>query len=132
MHSVPHIWIVDDDTDDQFLFEMAFRRLLPSVHIKLLDDGEELLPALSQSAERPRLVILDLNMPRLNGLEALTQLRAEPTYEDIPVIVLTTSSASHDQQQATQLGANGFLTKPPSMDQLLVLFNQLLADWQLH
>lgn len=126
------VWIVDDDPDDQYFSELAFKRLVPSIGIKLLNDGEELLPALSQSTQRPSLVILDLNMPRLNGLETLAQLRSTPAFEDIPVIVLTTSSGTEDQQLAAQLGANGFLTKPPSMDLLIGLFKRILEDWQLN
>ncbi|MCK8493985.1 MULTISPECIES: response regulator [Spirosoma] len=127
----PRVWIVDDDTDDQYLFEIAFKRLVPPVEIKLLDDGEELIPALMQTSDLPNLIILDLNMPRLNGFETLKQLRQTPPYQHVPVIVLTTSSHREDQEKAARLGANGFLTKPPSMDLLLVLFGQLVQDWEL-
>ncbi|QHV97615.1 response regulator [Spirosoma endbachense] len=127
-----HVWIVDDDTDDQYLFEIALKRVNPSIVIKLLSDGEELLPALRQSVALPSLIILDLNMPRVNGFEALEQLRADAVYREIPVVVLTTSSSYDDQERAGRLGANGFLTKPPSMDLLLVLFGQLAQQWELH
>ncbi|GAB3894814.1 response regulator [Spirosoma agri] len=128
---LPAVWIVDDDEDDQYLFELAFKRLVPPVQIKLLNDGEDLLPNLADSDDLPGLVILDLNMPRLNGFEALKQLRAEPAYQALPVVVLTTSSSYEDRERAVQLGANGFLTKPPSMDILLTLFGQLVQQWQL-
>ncbi|NEU68352.1 response regulator [Spirosoma agri] len=129
--NVPRVWIVDDDQDDQYLFQVAFKRLVPPVDVKLLNDGEELLPALNQCDTLPSLIILDLNMPRLNGFEALKQLRADPVYETVPVVVLSTSSWHGDQERAMRLGANGFLTKPPSMDMLLVLFRELVQDWRL-
>jgi CheY-like chemotaxis protein len=127
----PVVWIIDDDEDDKYLFEMAFKQLIPPVSIKLFNDGEELLPALIQSDSLPSLIILDLNMPRLNGFEALQQLRAEPAYQKLPVIVLTTSSDYNDRERAKQLGANGFLTKPPTMELTLELFSQLVQEWKL-
>ncbi|QHV93767.1 response regulator [Spirosoma endbachense] len=127
----PVVWIVDDDEDDKYLFEIAFKQLIPPVSIKLFNDGEELLPALIQHDSLPSLIILDLNMPRVNGFEALQQLRAEPAFQKIPVIVLTTSSDYCDRERAKQLGANGFLTKPPTMELTLKLFNQLVQEWKL-
>ncbi|WP_338874370.1 response regulator [Spirosoma sp. SC4-14] len=127
----PWVWVVDDDQDDQYLFELAFKRIIPPVQVKLLDDGEELLPALVQTTELPDLIILDLNMPRLNGLETLQQIRQQPDYQKIPIVVLTTSTRKEDKEKAVQLGANGFLTKPPSLDAILALFRQLILEWRL-
>jgi CheY-like chemotaxis protein len=127
----PVVWIVDDDDDDKYLFEMAFKQLIPPVSIRLFNDGEEMMPALIQSDSLPSLIILDLNMPRLNGFEALKQLRAEPAYQDVPVVVLTTSSDYSDRDRAKQLGANGFLTKPPTLELTLKLFKQLVQEWKL-
>jgi len=127
----PHIWIVDDDTDDQYLFEQAFITLIPPISIRSLYDGAELVPALEQSETLPDLILLDLNMPRLNGFEALQRLWAEPLFQTLPVVVLSTSSVGQDQERALQLGANGFLTKPPTMDQILSLFGQLVQEWHL-
>ncbi len=127
----PCVWVVDDDPDDQFLFDLAFRTLTPPVRVNMLNDGEELLVALSQCETLPGLIVLDLNMPRLNGFDALKQLRAIPAYQQLPVVVLTTSTQPEDQVRALQLGANGFLTKPASSGKLLMLFNQLVNQWQL-
>ncbi|MVM32476.1 response regulator [Spirosoma sp. HMF4905] len=127
----PQIWIVDDDEDDQYLFAGAFKSLSPSLRVQLFNDGEDLLPALAQSTRLPDLIILDLNMPRVNGFEALKLLRAEPSYQRLPVIVLTTSDQLEDQTKALALGADGFLTKPPSFDKILILFEQLVQQWQL-
>ncbi|GAB4024672.1 response regulator [Spirosoma koreense] len=129
---MPRIWIVDDDEDDQFLFEAAFRQLIPPVLVRLLADGEELLPALASTDTLPDLIILDLNMPRLNGFEALKLLRSHQSYQDLAVVVLSTSSLPEDQEKALELGANGFLTKPPTLDHILTIFGQLVEQWQLN
>lgn len=70
-------------------------------------------------------------MPRLNGFETLRWLRAQLPYQSLPVVVLSTSSLPEDQEKALQLGANGFLTKPPTLDSILSLFGHLVQQWQL-
>ena len=129
--SSPSVWIVDDDPDDQFLFSLVFKTLTPPVSVSVLNDGEELLPALSQSDTLPSLLVMDINMPLLNGFDTLKQLRSIPIYQHLPVIVLTTSSNPEDQERAMQIGANAFLTKPASSGKLLMLFNKLVHNWQL-
>lgn len=129
--SQPVIWIVDDDEDDQYLFEIAFKTLNPPVSVRRLSDGEELLPTLNQSDSKPSLILLDLNMPLLNGFDVLQQLRANSDYKDLPVVVLTTSSHREDEAKAMALGANAFLTKPGSSGKLLMLFNQLVQQWKI-
>jgi CheY-like chemotaxis protein len=122
---------VDDDPDDLYLIEHAFTRIMPSIVIKQLYDGEELLPNLEKAAKLPRLVLLDLNMQRMNGFETLAELRRNPAYKDLPVIILTTSDAEADRQRSLALGADGFLTKPPSQEGIVHMLKQLTADWQL-
>jgi CheY-like chemotaxis protein len=126
----PVVWIVDDDKDDQYLFEVAFKAVTPPVGVKLLDDGEQFLLALSQTETLPSLIVLDVNMPRLSGFDTLKRLRAEPAYKNLPVVILTTSSRPEDQDKAILLGANGFLTKLGSTGNLLMLLNQLVPSWQ--
>ncbi len=126
--SSPSVWIVDDDPDDQFLFSLVFTTLTPPVSVSVLQDGEDLLPALGQSETLPSLLILDINMPLLNGFDTLQQLRAVPAYQNLPVIVLTTSTNPQDQVKAMQVGANAFLTKPASSGKLLMLFNKLVHN----
>ena len=128
----PHVWIVDDDEDDQYLFAVAFQHFIPPIIVKQLGDGEDLLPALAHAECLPDLVILDLNMPRLNGFETLKLLRAGSAYQHLPVVVLSTSAQPQEKERALQLGANGFLTKPASLDSILNLFGQLVQEWQLH
>ncbi len=130
--SSPVVWIVDDDPDDQYLFELTFNSLSPPVNVRLLNDGEDLLPALIESETLPSLILLDLNMPRMDGFQALRQLRANPDYKTLPVVVLTTSTRRDEQVKALDLGANGVLTKAGSTGQLLMLFTQLVDQWKLN
>lgn len=123
------IWVVDDDPDDQLLIKAAFRQLLPPVDIFLLNDGIELLESLPQAAKLPKVILLDLNMPRLNGFETLTKLRESNSYCSLPVVVLTTSTAPGDQQRALRLGANNFLTKPIDYNQLIEVGRQIVEQW---
>lgn len=118
------MWIVADATDDPYFFEQGFKTRVPSLIIRWLYEGEELLPALEQSETYP-----DLNRPRVNGFNGLAQLGTDPLVKDLPVVVLSTSSEEPDRP--LQLGANGFLTKPPTLDQLLSLFGTLVEEWPL-
>ena len=125
------IWIVDDDEDDQLFIRAAFENSEPSVNVFSLLDGTELLSNLAKSVELPRLILLDINMPRKNGFETLIELRSVVAYADLPVVMLTTSSAEDDRQRSLALGANRFLTKPLGYDQLRQLAQELTQQWDL-
>jgi CheY-like chemotaxis protein len=129
--TTPTVWIVDDDEDDQLLIRAAFLEGEPSVKVLMLHDGDELLPKLSQSDQLPRLVLLDVNMPRKNGFDTLSELRQLPDFADLPVVMLTTSSANEDRQRSLALGANHFLIKPLSYEQLKELAQKLSREWEL-
>ena len=131
MINLPTVWVVDDDTDDQYLIESAFKQFSPSIPIKQLGDGEELLSCLTKTPELPHLILLDLNMPRMNGFEALEALRNVPAFQKIPVVILTTSSRTEDKQKSMALGADGFLSKPPSQQATVSMLQELTADWHL-
>lgn len=127
----PTVWVVDDDEDDQLFIRSAFGNGEPPVKVLVLNDGADLLPKLAECDELPRLVLLDINMPRKNGFETLRELRAIADYADLPVVILTTSSAKHEHEHSLALGANQFLTKPLSFNQLSVLAQELSKQWKL-
>lgn len=127
--SPPCVFIADDDEDDRYLLAKAFATYSPECRLHFADDGAALLDALIQSGSQPGLILLDLNMPRLNGFEALKVLRQHPAYQATPIVILTTSEAEQDRQQARALGANDFITKPINGPLLAQIVLQLRADW---
>lgn len=129
--SIPSLWILDDDHDDLAFIRLAFQANQPSINPLTISNSDELLPLLASSKDRPRLILLDINMPRKNGFETLAELRSLPEYADLPVIMFTTSSNSVDQAMSIALGANQFLTKPVGYQQLCQLAQHLSQQWQL-
>lgn len=96
-------------------------------------DGAEALHLLGEQAQAgtlPDYLLLDLNMPRLSGFDVLESLRNTPALSTLPVLVLTTSDARHDQERARSLGAQAFVTKPLTFDDLRSIFQHLHAHWQ--
>jgi len=114
------ILMVEDDPDDIYLISEAIDECQLSVRIFIVEDGEQMLDYLHQRgaytdpkvAPRPDLILLDLNMPRKDGREALVELKQNPDLRSIPVVVLTTSSAERDKTYSYNQGASGFVTKP--------------------
>ena len=131
-----HILLVDDDEDDRYLTKEAFHQHYPASRISFAEDGEDMLEFLKYEGRYtgadhplPELILLDLNMPRLNGFEALKLLRNHPTYQATPIVILTTSEAEADRQQASGLGANDFITKPLNAALLGQIVDQLRTEW---
>lgn len=125
----PCVFIADDDEDDRYLLNLAFTQHSPQCRLAFAHDGLALLDALSHRKTIPQLIILDVNMPRLNGLEALKVLRAHPLYQTTPIVILTTSAADRDRQRAEQLDANEFITKPINSALLGQVVVRLRVEW---
>lgn len=131
------ILVADDDNEDRKLTKEALRvnRLANNLHF--VEDGEELLDYLYHRgkycdpvcAPRPSLLLLDLNMPKKDGREALQEIKADPTLRSIPVIVLTTSEAEEDIQHCYDLGANSFISKPVTFAGLVKVMYLLGQYW---
>ena len=120
-----HILLADDDEDDRFLIREAFQRQFSSCQVTTADNGEELLEMLrdmegndSLATTLPDLILLDLNMPRLDGRDALKIIKQNPRWRLIPVVIMTTSDAASDVEQSYQNGANSFITKPATFQEL--------------
>lgn len=125
------VFVADDDEDDRFLLRLAFQQQSPQSVVLFAVDGLDLLSALAESPLHPCLIILDLNMPRLNGLEALEALRRVEAYRSTPIVILTTSDDALYRQQAHDLGANDYLVKPLNIGSLLKTVAKLVTDWNL-
>jgi CheY-like chemotaxis protein len=123
------IIITDDDDDDRLLFKSVFDSNWRDCEIAFAGDGVELLDHLKNTHQLPSLIFLDLNMPRMDGFSTLTELRSNPAFRSIPVIIITTSSLPEHITRCYQLGANSYLTKPPGYQQLTNLISQIRAFW---
>jgi len=138
-HKIPiSILICDDDEDDRMLTQQALQNAHVSNNIEFVEDGEQLLDYLYQrgayagetgKAPRPGLILLDLNMPKVDGREALKVIKGDPTLRDIPVVVLTTSRLDQDIFRSYKLGVNSFITKPVTFSGLVETMNVLGRYW---
>ncbi|NES94581.1 MAG: response regulator [Desertifilum sp. SIO1I2] len=131
------ILIADDDEDDRLLLKEALEENALSHTLHFVEDGEELMNylhrqgkyvSLSESA-LPNLILLDLNMPRKDGREALQEIKADPQLRRIPVVILTTSQAEEDIEQSYDLGVSSFITKPVTFESLVQLMKTLGEYW---
>jgi CheY-like chemotaxis protein len=125
------VWVIDDDEDDLLFLQSAFAHERPAIEIRLIQDSTALLAQLGACVDLPKLLLVDINMPRLNGLELLAQLRSMPRYAQLPIIMLTTSADPGDRQQALDLGANDYLIKPMGQHHLRVIAQSLSQQWAL-
>ncbi len=111
------LW-AEDDPEDQLLLQEAIEDAQCTNDFIFVDDGEEILQYLTEHSA-PGLIMLDLNMPRKNGLETLQELKDHPEWSKIPVIIFTTSQADSDMMSSYDLGVNSFMTKPTTFDGLI-------------
>jgi CheY-like chemotaxis protein len=131
------ILLADDDADDRQLTRdaLAENRLLNELHE--VTDGESLLDYLCHRGEysdprtspRPGLILLDLSMPKKDGCEALAEIKGDPQLRQIPVIVMTTSSAEEDVCRSYDLGASSYITKPVSFTRLVEMTQAIERYW---
>jgi CheY-like chemotaxis protein len=119
----------DDDEDDHLLVKNALSPYEDSIEVCLLHNGYEAynyLLALEKKQQKPCLIILDINMPALGGKELLPVLRSLPFFDDVPIILFTTSSMQHDYRFALRYNA-GFITKPMTYNQMDVIAEQFIS-----
>jgi CheY-like chemotaxis protein len=131
------ILLADDDEEDRMLTSEALSESRVVNDLRFVADGEELLDYLyhrgqfadPDSSPAPGLILLDLNMPRKDGREALRDIKADPDLRRIPIIVLTTSKAEEDIYRTYDLGANSFITKPVHFNSLVDVMKQIGRYW---
>ncbi len=125
------VFIVDDDPDDRQIILDAFLENNARMDYVFVENGEELARILSScsDAEYPSLILLDLNMPGMLGMQVLKEIKGDPRFNHIPVIILTTSSLSSDRMNSYDLGANCFLSKPASYSELVSLTGAIARLW---
>jgi CheY-like chemotaxis protein len=131
------ILMADDDPDDCLLVRDAFKESRLVNDLRFVEDGEDLLDYLkhqgkyagADSSPRPGIILLDLNMPRKDGREALKEIKSEPDLRSIPVVVLTTSKQEEDVFRSYDLGASSYITKPVTFEGLVEVMKSLGKYW---
>jgi CheY-like chemotaxis protein len=131
------ILMADDDEDDRLMTKEALEEARLANNIRFVEDGEELMDYLhhrgaykgGDNAPRPGLILLDLNMPKKDGREALREIKADPHLRQIPIVVMTTSKAEEDIYKSYDLGVNSFVTKPVSFDGMVFVITTLAQYW---
>lgn len=132
------ILLAEDDPDDCYLIGEALDESNLNHKLFIVGNGEELLDYLNSRGEyteiekwpRPELILLDLNMPRKNGIVALKEIKDDPKFKRIPIIVLTTSQAEEDLKRTYDLGVSGFITKPLTFKGLVDAMKSLGSYWE--
>jgi CheY-like chemotaxis protein len=133
-----NILMADDDPDDRMLVRDALSETSTSQHLNCVEDGEELLDYLHRRGNYAHLpanhqqliILLDLNMPRKDGREALKEIKTDPKLRHIPVVILTTSNAVEDIQHTYDTGASSFIVKPRDFETLVEALQTLVKYWQ--
>ncbi len=129
--------MADDDAEDRILTKEAFEESYLLNDLEFVEDGQELMDYLRKEGKfanienhaLPGLILLDLNMPRKDGREALKEIKSHPDFRKIPVVILTTSKAHQDIVRTYDLGVNCFITKPVSFNELIEVTRALGRFW---
>ena len=134
MNTPPHVLLVEDNPADAFLTREAFAQAGVKSTMVVARDGVEAMEMLRHEgnhagAVRPDLVLLDLNLPRKNGREVLSEIKADPALRRLPVIVLSTSQSARDVSQSYDLHANGYLVKPADFEQFSQIAETVMRFW---
>ena len=131
------ILVADDDSDDREMIGDALKESRILNEVNFVHDGEELLDYLLHRGKyddenkypSPGLVLLDLNMPKMDGREALKEIKSHPKLRSIPIVILSTSKAQEDIYRTYNLGVNSFITKPVTFDGLIKVMTDLGRYW---
>jgi two-component system response regulator len=128
------VLIVEDNPDDLHITQRAFARTGISCELSVARDGEEVLEVLGRAAAMPGyglpdIILLDVNLPRMNGFEVLERIRGTPDWAIIPVVMLSASGREEDVKRSYQLGANSFIQKPIAFDQFQMHLATLGEYW---
>ncbi|HKV39689.1 MAG TPA: response regulator [Blastocatellia bacterium] len=129
-----NILLVDDDPADVELTVAGLKDTKLWLHIDTVHDGAQAIAFLSREgayaeAPKPDLILLDLNMPKMNGRQVLAKIKEDPDNKRIPVVILTTSSADKDILDTYELGANCYVTKPVDLDQFTAVVTAIEQFW---
>lgn len=126
--------MVEDNPADVLLMQLALEDFLPDLSLHVVPDGAEALAYLNRLASyenvpRPQLMLLDGNTPRKSAIEVLTEVRQDPAFADLPVLVFSGSTAESDAQKSVQAGATAYIMKPTGLDEYTRVVQETLTFW---
>ena len=129
-----HILLADDEPGDAKLIEYVLKQIDMPTRLHVVEDGVEAIQFLRKAgrftdAPRPHLILLDLNMPKKNGYEVLSEIKTDPEFVNIPVVVMTTSSEPSIHRKAYDLLANSVATKPDNVERLQEMMQTMMDYW---
>jgi CheY-like chemotaxis protein len=125
-----HVWLADDDKDDCDLFTDVIGQILPLAKVTLITNGEMLMQKL-KGKERPDCLFLDINMPLMDGLECLLQIRAQRCFRSLPVIIFSSTTQQEHLETSYKYGANLFYTKPSTFQELIAGLSSIFKmNWK--
>ena len=126
------VLLIDDDEDDCMVFGIGLSEISRQIEFQFNQDSPSALARLADdTAPKPDIIFLDWNMPKMNGRDCLAAIRKNARYDEVPVIVFTTSQAKEDRESAQRLGASYFLSKPASIEELLKSLHAIFEmDWK--
>lgn len=132
MESIFKLVVIEDDPGDQKLIKLACNKAHSKMTIEQFFDAEEAdsyLNSINSEDDLPELIILDLNLPKISGLDYLKKIKTDEKLKVIPVVVLTTSDAPHDIETAYKNGANSYFRKPLDVDELISKIKLIINYW---
>ena len=126
------ILVAEDDADDRFLIQTAFEEKGYTDKLDFVENGVELIAYLADNTKNniPRIILLDLNMPKKDGRQVLRELKQHELFKRIPIVVFTTTKNENEISRCYDLGANTYIVKPTTFDELLFLVEQIHSYWQ--
>ncbi|GAB4263567.1 MAG: response regulator [Methylomicrobium sp.] len=132
MSDIQPILLVEDDQVDAMTVRRSFKKLGVLNELVVVQDGEQALDYLRHPDKGlPSIILLDINMPKMNGHECLKQLKDHPVFKNIPVVMLTSSQERHDVDRCFELGISGYILKPVEYEQFLEAIQVLKPYWTL-
>jgi CheY-like chemotaxis protein len=131
MNRARPIYLVDDDEDDLLLLREAFESITKLIPIVELSDGQQLVDLMGSqpTGPEPALILLDMNMPRMSGLEVLSRIKEDPASRHIPIIMVSTCSDQELIQAAYRMGINSYITKPVKYTEYLLIAQGIIANF---
>lgn len=129
-----YILIAEDDADDRFLMQKALEEVGKDIRVEYVENGVELVEKLNgirsaQTFQYPGFILLDLNMPKMDGREVLKNIKSNPDFKKIPVVIFSTTKNQLEVQRCYDLGANTYIVKPVNFDSLVQAIDNIHSYW---